>query len=551
MFKKNISLNYRILFICIIFLATFLRFWQLDAIPPGLHADEADTGYSAYSILKTGLGQYGTFNPLAVQESAGGTHPPLYTYTLLPLIHFFDLNLFIERVPSAIFGVLTVIVFFLLVKKLFQSNAIALIGALLLTLNPWAIQISRQGLLESISLFFICAGILFFIYANEKHKFWYLWSGIFFGLSLFAYDAPKIFLPPFLLILLLYKKETLLKTKKYALLFLGIIAIFYLLMLKVVIFDGQINDYTNVSVFKQEEIAKIVNTERTQTLAPLWMSNIFHNKATVSLDLVGGKFLQIFSLDWFFFNGHWNFQQAVGRMGQFYLFELPFFFLGIFFIFQKQKKLGFLLLSWLFLGALPGGLTTGNFPYRSVLLLPVPIIFSSVGIVWFWNYFKKKNLFFGFVVRTGLVCIGLIYITSYLFTYFYDYPVYASEAWAKQQNEVLRYAIAHQDQYAHIFIDGEHAWTNMYAFILKTDPATFQEAYQHPQTYKGVTVTHLEKCYFGNFTQVIAKLKKPEEYFPKNSLVIVDGEQFPKGKPLTSYKDPGGVRIIFNVFSIH
>ena len=63
MFKKYFLL------LLILLLALFLRFWQLGEIPSGIHMDEADTGYSAYSILKTGLSQYGTFNLLALEES--------------------------------------------------------------------------------------------------------------------------------------------------------------------------------------------------------------------------------------------------------------------------------------------------------------------------------------------------------------------------------------------------------------------------------------------------------------------------------------------------
>jgi len=45
----------------ILFLATFLRFWQLDVVPPELFGDELDIGYHAYSLLKTGKDYYGQF----------------------------------------------------------------------------------------------------------------------------------------------------------------------------------------------------------------------------------------------------------------------------------------------------------------------------------------------------------------------------------------------------------------------------------------------------------------------------------------------------------
>lgn len=531
----------------IILLAIFLRFFQLDINPPGLHGDEADIGYTAYSILETGLSQYGSFNLLALQEASGGTRPPLYTYTLLPLVKLFGLSLFVERLPSAIFGVLSVIVLFLILKKLFKTSSVALTGAFLLTVNPWAIHMSRQGLLEAIALFFVMGGVLFFLYGDTKKKYWYTLSAFFFGLSIFAYDAPKIFLPFFLLLLLTYQKDTLLKIKKYTVLFLFIIGIFYLLMLKVIVFDGQISDYNSVSVFNLPAIEETVNWERHQTKAPLWLSSIFHNKVTVALDRFERSYFNIFSLNWFFVSGHGNLQQSVAKHGQFYLFELPFFFIGIYLVLKKNLKLGFLLLGWMLLGALPGGITSGNYPYRSVLLLPVPLIFSSVAIVWFWNYVKHVNFFFNTFAKVGMILVFTVFILNFLFIYFFDYPVYASEWWAKQQNDTLHYAISNQGKYDKIFVDGR--WVDMYAFITKTDPKVFQKAYANQEEYKGVGVMRIGKFYFGTFL-LPKDVQRPEDFFPKKSLVIADGTKFKHTKPLKEYKDPGGVRTIFNIFSI-
>ena len=65
--------NWKAGLIVIVLLASFLRLWQLGEIPSGIHADEADTGYSAYSILKTGKTQYADFNPLMFTEENGGS----------------------------------------------------------------------------------------------------------------------------------------------------------------------------------------------------------------------------------------------------------------------------------------------------------------------------------------------------------------------------------------------------------------------------------------------------------------------------------------------
>ena len=53
-----------LIFLFIIALAGFLRFWQLGEIPPGLNIDEVSEGYNAYSLLETGKDRYGMVTPV-------------------------------------------------------------------------------------------------------------------------------------------------------------------------------------------------------------------------------------------------------------------------------------------------------------------------------------------------------------------------------------------------------------------------------------------------------------------------------------------------------
>lgn len=144
----------RKLLIIIILIAVFLRLWMITLVPPGIHSDEADMGYAAYSVLKTGQTQYATFNSLAFGEFNGGTFPPFVSYAMMPFIYLFGLNIVTERLPSILFGIGTIPVMFFLVKKLFQSDAAALVASFLIAINPWSIFVSRQGLLETPAVFF-------------------------------------------------------------------------------------------------------------------------------------------------------------------------------------------------------------------------------------------------------------------------------------------------------------------------------------------------------------------------------------------------------------
>lgn len=527
-------------------IAVFLRFWQLDSIPPGVHVDEADTGYSAYSLLKTGLDPHGEFNLLALTDSnTGGTHPPLYTYLLIPLVKFFGLNIFVERLPSAIFGSLSVLLVFFIFSKLFKSFPLSVLVAFLFALNPWALHISRQGLLEAQSLFFVLLGVVLLLH-SDKNKYFLIFSALSFGLSLYSYDAPKIFLPPFLLLIFYYYSDKLIKLKKYLVIFLLIFLIFYGSIVHLTFFQEDIVDYSRSSIFSS--IPENVNSERTLTTAPLWLSSIFHNKLTVAVKRFETSYFSSFSINWLFVNGSGNLQHAVGNHGQFFLFELPFFFVGIYLAFKKNIKLGIFLLGWMLLGALPGGLTTGNYAYRSVHVLPIPIIFSSLGIIWFWKILSKSK----FILKYGLGLIfltsALVFISSYLFTYFFDYPVYASEYWAKQQGDAIKYIGSSKNKYEKIFVDGGEPWAITYAYLYKVDPLSYQKAFKNQEIYRDRKIIRIDNIYFGILS--LREVSTPSAFFPKNSMIVTNANNFPKKSYIKSFEDPGNVREIFKVFTV-
>lgn len=541
--------NSKFILSLIILLALFLRAYNLAEVPSGVHTDEQDTGYSAYSILRTGLDPQGKFSFFGFSDNnVGGTHPPIYTYFLLPLISSFGLNVVVERMPSVIYGIFSVMLVYFIAKKLFNLERVALMAAFLMSVNPWAIHISRQGLLEAGSIFFVLLAVTFFLYL-EKNKYFLIFSALSFGASFYSYQAPRIFVPFFLVFISYYKWEDIKKIKKYFFAFVFLILIFYFSILSLTFF-GINNDYNNrflrSAIFSS--VGEAVNNERYMSNAPLGLSSIFHNKITNTLKRMETSYSSLFSLNWLFINGDGNLQQSVGRHGQFYLFELPFFFMGIYWIFLKNKKTGIFLIAWMMLGAIPGGLTTGNYPYRSVHVLPVPLLFSSFGIVYFWDMLKNQRRIISFLVKVLLVLGMVIYISSYLFTYFFDYPVYASESWAKQKNDAEKFAISKSESYKNIYIDGGLPWAIGYSYFSMLDPLIFQEAFNRKDTYGGIDIIKINNYSFGNFG--LDNVSTPSAFFPKGSLVITNANSFPEIKGIREFKDPNGVRVIFKAIEV-
>ena len=222
------------IFWLILVLAFFLRFYKLGEVPISLDWDENSNAYNAYSILKTGRDQYSNFLPLT-NRSFDDYKPPLYMYLNIPSVVIFGLTPFAARLPSAIFGFLTVPLVYLLTKKLFEKENIALLAAFFLAISPWHLQFSRVGFEANVGLFFAVAAATFLLYAlfskqengNLKKSFLWAISAIFFGISLYSYHAQRVFLPIlFLTFAIIWRREIFSQHKNNLVIFLFICTLF-------------------------------------------------------------------------------------------------------------------------------------------------------------------------------------------------------------------------------------------------------------------------------------------------------------------------------------
>lgn len=178
----------------ILILAAVLRLYGLDRFPAGLNADEAAIGYNAWSLLETGKDEHSAPWPL-VFRSFDDYKPPVYFYLVLPFVKFFGLNIWSVRLPSALLGITSVYLVYLVVKMLFKNNKLsivipsrvegshstrhelrtsnheqitnnlALVSALLLAISPWHLQFSRGGWEVNAATFFILLGVWGFLKA--------------------------------------------------------------------------------------------------------------------------------------------------------------------------------------------------------------------------------------------------------------------------------------------------------------------------------------------------------------------------------------------------
>lgn len=538
---KILKSTYFLLFV-IVLIAAFLRFYNLGTNPAGIHADEADTGYTAYSLIHTSKDPYGYKWPLQFKGQANNYRGPLYTYSVIPSVLIFGLSPFSERLPSAVFGTLTTIVIFFLAKNLFKTRETGLTAAFLMAINPWSIQISRTGLEVGLSLFLVLLGTTLFLYHNnKKNSSLLLFSAIAFGLSFFSYHSAKIFVPLVIPILFFYKWQDIRNNIKIYTIFLGVVLFFYSVMLYLAFFNFGATEFNNVSIFNSQEAGKFVNSQRHLTLAPLQLSSIFRNKPEYYYQNFVTGLLNPFSVNYLFLNGDSSLDKALGNYGEYHIFELPFFLIGSYFIIRRKKKEATLLLLLTLASVVPGAITkNGYYTYRDINLLPIPILVSAFGLKNLIPLILKNRKLIPYSMVFIIICT--VFFTRFFYILFFEYPVYSYSWWGGTQKNVVRYLNENKISKS-VFIHGGFDWPIIYAFYNKIDPVIFQNSYlnQKDGRFKIYNIT------FGNIFNENSSLI-PEKELQNKSLYIFPSNYFKDSPSVAEFKSPDGVNVETRIY---
>ncbi|MCR4325046.1 MAG: glycosyltransferase family 39 protein [Candidatus Curtissbacteria bacterium] len=459
----------------ILALAFALRFFQLGQVPPSLNWDENSNAYNAYSILKTGRDEYGNFLPLA-NRSFDDYKPPLYMYLSVPSIAIFGLTPFAARLPSAVFGFLTVPLVYLLARKLFQNSSnketIALIAALLLSIAPWHLHFSRIGLEANIGLFLTVAAVTTFLYGITNKKLLIL-SAVLFVLSLYAYHAQRATTPLLLLTLVvIFKNEIRNFPKKYKAAFVAIIltgvAILIILAPRET-FTGRLQQAGSEA--RREDIEKSIKYLEYDNLSPF--SKIVHNRRVTIAQTALNNYLQSFDLNFLFTRGDDNSRHHVDGIGMLYLFQLPLALIGIFLLVKHKNKEALLILAWLLIAPIPVALARPS-PHaiRSFsMVIPLTIICALALSVLIQQKGKYR------IIAQGVTIIAVASsLFIYLHEYFYHYPITHAFSWQYGYAQAAVESNKLKNDFDKVIVDKsiEQAYV-FWLFNTKYDPKNFQE----------------------------------------------------------------------------
>lgn len=453
--------------ILIILLAATLRIYSLSSNPPSLYWDEVSLGYNAYSTLKTAHDEHGKFLPITNFGAFGDYKPPGYIYTTVPSIAILGLTEFAVRFPSALFGILTVALTYLLAKRLFNNEIIANLSALFLAISPWHIQFSRAAFEANLGLFLSTLGIYMFIkFAKDKVIFIFP-SAILFVAAMYTFTGQRLFVPFILIVLAIQFYKEMLANKKTVMLaaILGIILIWPLFKFATMTIEGKLR-FDEVTIFKNlDPINESIKFREQDSFAKY--ADIVHNRRFLFAYDYLRHYFDAFDPSFLFINGDANPRLSSQGVGELYLFDFILVLSGVYFLINKRQKYSFLILGWLLISPL-GPATARETPHalRMVHILPTFQLLSAFGLYNLILFFKKRKS--AIIVGTIVVSLSVFY---YLHFYYLHYPRQFSGQWQYGYKEAINYIEPFYQKYDRVLVSDHLGRAYIYLlFYLKVNP---------------------------------------------------------------------------------
>lgn len=446
--------------ILILFFSFLFRLYKINQLP--LFGDEIDVGYQTYSLLKTAKDYKGNFLPTYIQ-SFSESRAPLLMYFSIPSIAVFGLNEIGVRFTPIIFGVLSILFLFLLIKKITNNPQLALLSAIFLSLSPWHFHYSRTAFEVTLLLTLLLAGTYFFL--NKKH----FLSIFLFCLTFYTYNTANIFTPLLVLFLYINNIKNFNIKKIISLSIFGVILI--LPIIYNIFFGSAANRFGLISIFNSPKlIGNVINKRLDYSSSKTPLENLFHNRPIVYVQEFSKNYIESLSPTFLFITGDNNTRHNVQNFG---LILLP---LIIPFLFGLTKLKKYPLMSfWLFTAPIASCLTMdgGHHSTRLFIVLPALIFFTTIG------FFQLQKS-----IKYLILISFVFYVILFNHEYFTHYPKESAQNYNYGYKNLIE---SLPKNYNRLFIsNSNYISLPQYLFYTQYSPKTFQQELKTDQEIKNI-----------------------------------------------------------------
>ena len=520
-------LNWKLLLLLIVLLAAFLRFYNLGTNPPSLTWDEAAWGYNAYSLSINGKDEFGRFLPHDYLESFGDFKPPMYAYLDVIPVKVLGLNEFSTRFPSALFGTLTVLLTFFLVKRIFnrkseidnhKSEKIALFSALFLAISPWHILLSRAAFEANVASFFIILGVWGFLAAVQDKKWYLLISAVSFAFSMYTFNTARVVSPLLVILLATAFRKTLFAMKKEVIVAAVVGLIVFLPTARFLLTPQAGLRFQEVNIFSDINVVKTSNQEIANDNNTIWSKVIHNRRLLYSVDYLQHYFDNL-SPNFLFIKGDGNPKFSTRAVGQMYIWDIVFFVGGFLLLVKRREGRWWLIPLWLLIGIIPAA-TARETPHalRIEASLPTFQIITAYGFVAFLEWAKRQNLKLkthnlklGFILPFIFYVLLFANFGYFVHEYFYQYPYEYSGEWQYGYKDSISYVKSVENNYDYIQVTNALGRPYVYyLFYTQTNPEDYRKtAVIHRDAFGFVKILGFGKYLFPeNYDYNLNKSKK-------------------------------------------
>jgi len=486
--------------IVILFISFAIRFYKISDVPPGLYIDEVSIGYNAFRVLTTGKDEFGVSYPLFF-KSFGDYKMPVYIYATSLSMSVFGKNEFAVRFPSAFLGSLTVLLFYLFIKKVLQLDAsklkenretIALLSAFLLAITPWQLQFSRGGFENNAALFiFMLAFTLALYFFERKRIALFIISMFLFALSIYTYHTYRIFAPLTVGIISAFSIYRYPRQRRKII--LGAL-VFLILATPIFLFSLSSQGssrFAATSAFT--ELGKIDNNQK-----------IFLYPLTIIKN-----YLSFFSFYFLFDTGDGIGRHQIPNFGPLFKWQLPFLLIGIYSLIKlKSKFFKPLILILLFIAPMPASLVVPSPQTLRPLLIVIPLIaLISLGVINFNTYIRRAR--FGKHLLFLLVLIAFFELLFYLHYYYVHYPQVNQLDWGSGYKETVLRTEEMRTKFDEVIVDKNLTFFSIYYkfYTNKQVPREVGVEWLKPADWKNKKVLYVRPYYGSNYNpQIISNV---------------------------------------------
>lgn len=347
------------------------------------------------------------------------------------------------RLPSALFGFLSVILLYFYLRTICKNENLALVATGLLAINPWHVFYSRATFEVTIALFFFLAGAL----ALHGRKLFL--SAICFLIAFYSYNLTRL-LSPLLYFLLLYQKRYELRTisKTELLATVGITILVLVPFAASLMTSGGAASAAGTLITSSAAVqAPLVEFRSYMTALPAVLTKIFFNSWMLTLWQYVINVASYFSVPFFFLTGSSHGNHGITTAGQFYVIELPLLLLGLLALLKKQPAWGRHLLVW---AAATIGIAalTREAPHatRSFFLVVPTVTVIAWGLL--------AVLARGRKVAAFIICALFVWNIAYYFSsYFIRFPIAYAKSWRSRDKDLSLFVKNEEPKYDKVIFD--------------------------------------------------------------------------------------------------